>query len=213
MAQGYDAASAKDEMPKEQARCSAEDERDIQEGKASNLPEDAHKAEDEPEEDPAKPAFKKKKDKKKSDSEIEQLKTELEAQKDLNLRLRAEYDNYRKRSMTEKAAVYNNAVADAIAAILPVADNMDRALNQQNASAEDIKKGLQMISNQFESSFEQLNIKIIGKKGDVFDPNLHNAVSHIEDDSVEDGVITEVMQKGYRIGDKVIRHAMVQVAN
>ena len=158
---------------------------------------------------------KKKKEKKKTEHErkMEVLGEKLATAQDQQLRLRAEYDNYRKRTQSEKAAVYNNAVSDVITAMLPVADNMERAMNQSGGSEEDIKKGLRMIMNQLESAFEKLNVTEIGEIGEHFDPNLHNAVSHIEDESADEGVITQVMQKGYRIGDKVIRYAMVQVAN
>lgn len=124
-----------------------------------------------------------------------------------------EYDNFRKRSANEKNAVYNNAVSDTINAILPVADNIDRALAQENVSAEDMKKGVEMIANQFKASFEKLGIREVGQVGEPFDPALHNAVAHIESDELGENVISAVFQKGYMLGDKVVRHAMVQVAN
>mgnify|MGYP002305759736 FL=1 len=125
----------------------------------------------------------------------------------------AEYDNFRKRSANEKNAVYNNAVSDTINAILPVADNIDRALAQENVSAEDMKKGVEMIASQFKASFEKLGIREVGQVGEPFDPALHNAVAHIESDELGENVISAVFQKGYMLGDKVVRHAMVQVAN
>ena len=128
-------------------------------------------------------------------------------------RLQAEFDNFRKRSANEKNAVYNNAVSDTINAILPVADNIDRALAQENVSAEDMKKGVEMIANQFKASFEKLGIREVGQVGEPFDPALHNAVAHIESDELGENVISAVFQKGYMLGDKVVRHAMVQVAN
>ena len=148
-----------------------------------------------------------------SAAQTEKIAEELAAQKEQFLRLRAEYDNFRKRTQAEKAAVYNHALADAVQAILPVADNFDRALELENASAEDLQKGMKMIFAQLNMAFEQLGVKAIGEKGEDFDPNFHNAVAHVEDDTLEDGVIAAVLQKGYMIGDKVIRHAMVQVAN
>lgn len=186
---------------------------DTQEQPDNGLTQDDIK--NEQSDDKAKPASKKKKDKKKTEQEekLEKMKADLEACQDQFLRMRAEYDNFRKRTRAEKAAIYNDAVSDVIAAILPVSDNMERALNQETGSSDDIKKGLQLISKQFSAAFDQLNIKQIGDKGEVFDPNLHNAVSHIEDDALDENVITEVLQKGYMIGDRVIRHAMVQVAN
>lgn len=168
---------------------------------------------DESNQERSKPVSKKRKKKTDLETQLEETSNKLKEEQDKYLRLRAEYDNFRKRSQAEKSSVYNNAVSDAIMAILPVSDNIDRALAQENASGKDLYKGIEMIASQFVSTFEQLNVKQIGKKGDVFDPNLHNAVSHIEDDSVEEGIITEVLQKGFMIGDKVIRYAMVQVAN
>lgn len=160
-----------------------------------------------------KEAPKKKKKQSKEQQEIEKLQQELNDKSDQFLRLRAEYDNFRKRSQSEKSAVYGNAVSDTVNQILPVMDNIERALKQENAAAEDMKKGVEMIASQFKASFEQLGVKEIGKKGEAFDPNLHNAVSHVDNDELDENVIAEVLQKGYSIGDKVIRHAMVQVAN
>lgn len=135
---------------------------------------------------------------------------------DLNdsyLRLRAEYDNFRKRTASEKSQIYGNATSDAVSALLPVADNIERALSHQDSSENDLKKGLEMINSQIISSFEALGVTTIGEIGEVFDPNKHNAVSHIEDDSAQENTIVQVLQKGYMLGDKVIRYAMVQVAN
>ena len=153
-------------------------------------------------------AEKKKKKEKVAKEDYDRLQTEFESHKQQYLRVLAEYDNFRKCSAAEKTGVYNNAVADVINAILPVADNMDRAL-----APEDMKKGVEMIANQFKASFEKLNIHEIGAVGEVFDPNLHNAVSHIDSEELGENVISAVFQKGYMLGDKVIRYAMVQVAN
>lgn len=151
--------------------------------------------------------------KKVSAAEYDKLAADLNESKEQFLRLRAEYDNFRKRTQAEKTLIYNNALSDAVKAILPSIDNIDRALEQKNSSAEDMFKGVQMISNQFKASLKELGVKEIGEKGEPFDPNKHNAVAHIEDDTLEQGVISQVLQKGYSIGDRVIRHAMVQVAN
>ena len=145
--------------------------------------------------------------------ELEKLQAELEAQKQQYLRVLAEYDNFRKRTQNEKNAIYNNAVSDTIQAILPIADNIERALDQENASAEDMKKGVEMIESQIEAAFEKLGITSSGAVGEAFDPNLHNAVAHIEDEELGENVISAVFQKGYLLGDRVVRHAMVQVAN
>ncbi len=150
---------------------------------------------------------------KKAQQALEKLQAEFEAHKEQHLRVLAEYDNFRKRTQNEKSAVYNNAVSDTVQAILPIADNIDRALSQENASAEDMRKGVEMIQNQIHTAFEQLGIREIGQAGETFDPNLHNAVAHIEDESLGENVIAAVYQKGYMLGDRVVRHAMVQVAN
>ena len=113
----------------------------------------------------------------------------------------------------EKTGIYNNAVSDTVQAILPIADNIGLALNQENASAEDMRKGVEMIEAQIEAVFEKLGITASGEVGDAFDPNLHNAVAHIEDENLGENVISAVFQKGYTLGDRVVRHAMVQVAN
>lgn len=162
----------------------------------------------------------KKKKKSKDKEEIEALKAALAAkeeelanQKQLYLRVLAEYDNFRKRSANEKTMVYGNAVSDTVNAILPIADNIDRALAQKNADAESMYKGVEMIANQFSASFGKLGITAIGEVGEEFDPELHNAVSHIDSDDFGDNVISAVLQKGYKLGDKVVRYAMVQVAN
>ena len=158
-------------------------------------------------------AEKKKKKEKVSKEDYDRLQAEFESHKQQYLRVLAEYDNFHKRSAAEKTGVYNNAVSDTVNAILPVADNIDRALAQQNASAEDMKKGVEMISNQFKASFEKLNIHEVGAVGDAFDPNFHNAVMHTEDENLGENVIGQVFQKGFKLGEKIIRFAMVQVAN
>ena len=147
------------------------------------------------------------------EGELEKLRAELAGQKEQYLRVLAEYDNFRKRTAAEKAAIYNNAVSDTVQAILPIADNIGLALNQENASAEDMRKGVEMIEAQIEAAFEKLGIAPAGEVGEAFDPNLHNAVAHIEDESLGENVISAVFQKGYTLGDRVVRHAMVQVAN
>ena len=145
--------------------------------------------------------------------ETEKLREELAAQKEQYLRVLAEYDNFRKRTQNEKAAIYNNAVSDTVQTILPIADNIERALSQENATAEDMRKGVEMIESQIQASLEKLNITAIGEVGETFDPNIHNAVAHIDSEELGENVISAVFQKGYLLGDRVIRHAMVQVAN
>lgn len=147
------------------------------------------------------------------DEALAQLQDRLREEQDKYLRLLAEYDNFRKRSLNEKNAIYNNAVSDTVQAILPIADNIGLALNQENASAADMRKGVEMIQSQIDAAFLKLGITPVGSEGETFDPNLHNAVAHVEDENLGENVISAVFQKGYTLGDRVVRHAMVQVAN
>ena len=173
-----------------------------------------------PEEKAENPKTEEKEDKKKKREKAEKvpkadydrLQAEFESHKQQYLRVLAEYDNFRKRSQNEKNGVYNNAISDAVNAILPVADNIDRALAQENASAEDMRKGVEMIANQFKACFEKLGITEIGAAGETFDPNFHNAVMSEETDDYESGKVSGVMQKGYTLNGKVIRPSMVKVA-
>ena len=134
------------------------------------------------------------------------------AEHDSFLRLAADYDNFRKRTVKEKEQSYSNGKADAIAKLLPVYDNLERALNQNTEDAA-YKKGVEMTMTQLVSIFASMGVEIFGEKGDAFDPNLHNAVMHTEEEGIEENTITLVFQKGFKLGDKIIRFAMVQVAN
>ena len=134
------------------------------------------------------------------------------AEHDSFLRLAADYDNFRKRTLKEKEQSYSNGKADAIAKLLPVYDNLERALEQNTEDAA-YKKGVEMTMTQLVSILETLGVEIFGKKGDAFDPNLHNAVMHTEEEGAPENTITLVFQKGFKLGDKIIRFAMVQVAN
>lgn len=150
---------------------------------------------------------------KKDDEKVKKLEEELTAQKDKYMRLAAEYDNYRKRTANEKLSIYDDATSKAVTELLPVADSVRMALeNLANADPE-IVKGIELISNQLNKSFEKLKIESFGKIGDEFDPNLHNAISKVESEELGENTIAQVFQTGYKIGDKIIRHAMVQVAN
>ena len=150
---------------------------------------------------------------KKDDEKVKKLEEELAAQKDKYMRLAAEYDNYRKRTANEKLSLYDDATAKAVTELLPVADSVRMALeNLANADPE-IVKGIELISNQLDKSFEKLKVESFGKIGDEFDPNLHNAISKVESEELGENTIAQVFQTGYKIGDKIIRHAMVQVAN
>ena len=131
---------------------------------------------------------------------------------DAYLRLAADYDNFRKRTLKEKEQSYTNGKADAVEKLLPVYDNLERALNQPTED-EAYKKGVEMTMTQLVSIFTGLGVEIYGNVGDEFDPNIHNAVMHTEDESAAENTITQVFQKGIRMGEKIVRFAMVQVAN
>ena len=150
---------------------------------------------------------------KKEPTELEKAQALAEDYKRKWYSVSAEYDNYRKRTDREKAAIYNDAKSDTIEKILPVADNLERALEQKDCTAEDLRKGVEMVQKQFLDAMEKLGIESMGEAGEPFNPDLHNAVAHIDSDELGENVIAAVFQKGYKIGDKVIRHAMVQVAN
>ena len=136
----------------------------------------------------------------------------LAAEKDKYLRLAAEYDNYRKRSQKEREGLYADVRADTITKLLPVFDNLDRALLQKSTD-EAFYKGVEMTMNQLLEIFTKLGVTIIPAVGEAFDPQKHNAVMHVEDESVGEGIIVEEFQKGFMLGDKVIRFSMVKVAN
>lgn len=146
------------------------------------------------------------------ESELEQARKALAAEHDKYLRLAAEYDNFRKRSIKEKDTRYADAKADTVAKFLPVYDNLERALANET-SDEAYKKGVELIMTELKKIMTGLGVEEFGEKGDAFDPNAHNAVMHIENEELGENVIAQVFQKGFRMGDKVIRHAVVQVAN
>ena len=144
--------------------------------------------------------------------EVNPFEEKYNAEHDAHLRLAAEYDNFRKRTIKEKEASYGNGKADAVAKMLPVYDNLERALNQETSDAA-YKKGVEMTMAELVKIFTSLGVEIFGNVGETFDPNLHNAVMHIENEELEENSISAVFQKGFKIGDKVVRFAMVQVAN
>ena len=144
--------------------------------------------------------------------EVNPFEEKYNAEHDAHLRLAAEYDNFRKRTIKEKEASYGNGKADAVAKMLPVYDNLERALNQETADAA-YKKGVEMTMNELIKIFTSLGVEIFGNVGETFDPNLHNAVMHIENEELPENSLAAVFQKGFKIGDKVVRFAMVQVAN
>ena len=148
-----------------------------------------------------------------ADDKTEELQKALEAEKDKLLRTAAEYANYRARTEREKAGIYANAVSDTINEIIPIADNIDRAIDASRNAPEEFRKGLEMIAAQLAKSFEKLNITSFGEVGETFDPEFHNAISSVDSDELESDTIALVYQKGYKVGDKIIRHAMVQTVN
>ena len=141
---------------------------------------------------------------------IAALEAEIKEKDDKYLRMAAEYDNFRRRSREEREAAYGNAVADTVGELLPILDNLERAAG---FSGDKVAEGLSMIYASVGQVLEKLGIETFGAKGDTFDPNLHNAVMHEEDESLGDGEIIEVFQKGYKKDKRIIRFAMVKSAN
>lgn len=145
-------------------------------------------------------------------SPLEELQGEFSALNERYLRVLAEYDNYRKRSAKERENLYPQAQADALTPLLSVLDNFDRAL-QTECSDESFRKGMEMIYNSLWEALTKLGVEAIGTAGEPFDPLLHNAVLHVEDDTIGENTVQEVFQKGYQMKGKVLRYAMVKVAN
>lgn len=154
-----------------------------------------------------------KKSEKKSESKTEKLEKELAAAKEAHIRTLAEYDNYRKRSTREKEAAYGDSKADCLKELLGVLDNFERAISAGETDLESYKKGVEMIYASFCETLKKLGVEAFGEKGEPFDPNIHNGVMHTEDESLGENVIAQVFSKGYRLGDRILRPAMVQVAN
>ena len=144
---------------------------------------------------------------------MEGLAGQLAAANDQHLRLLAEYDNYRKRTQKEKETIYQDAKMDTISKFLEVYDNLERAVAQPGDEDNAHKKGMEMIFNQLKVVLEKMGVSIEDPQGKGFDPNKHNAVMHIEDENLGENTVAQVFQKGFLLGDKVIRFAVVQVAN
>ncbi len=165
------------------------------------------------------------KDTKKSDvkrlkNELAELEKKLEAEKkradelnDKHLRTAAEYENFRKRSAKERENVYGEAVAATLTGLLPILDNLQYAASFTDGDADKFVEGVKLILGKLPETLEKLNIRAFGAVGETFDPAIHNAVMHVEDESLGEGEITDVLQCGYMYGDKVLRYAMVRVAN
>ncbi len=182
-----------------------EEKPEAQAGETAGTPKEEKK------EKPRKDKAEKKKEEKAAPQEEKQPESP-QLQSDAYLRLLAEYDNYRKRSQREKDALYADIKADTLLKFLPVYDNLVRALNQPTED-EAYRKGIEMIMTQFCTTMEKLGVEKIDSLGKTFDPTLHNAVMHVEDETKGENEIVEVFQEGFRLGDKVIRFAMVKVAN
>ena len=148
--------------------------------------------------------------------QVEQMELavkQLDSVKDQFVRLTAEYDNYRKRTAKEKDTIYQDAKADTVKAFLDVYDNLERAANSAGGEDSPHKKGLEMIFTQYKEILKGLGVEEIEAHGKEFDPELHNAVMHIDDENLGENVVAQVFQAGFKMGDKVIRHSIVQVAN
>lgn len=144
---------------------------------------------------------------------MEGLAKALAAEQDKYLRLAAEYDNYRKRTAKEKESLYTDAKIDTVNALLGVYDNLERGIAQYGDEESPHRKGLEMVFNQFKESLKKLGVETMDAVGQPFDPEKHNAVMHIEDESYGENTVVEVLQQGFMLGDKVLRFAIVKVAN
>lgn len=144
---------------------------------------------------------------------ISELEKELAASKEAHIRTLAEYDNYRKRSTKEKEGIYTDAKAVCMTELLGVVDNFERALDIKDSDFESYKKGVEIIYTNLMDTFKKLGVEAFGEAGEDFDPNFHNGVMHIDDPEKAENVIAEVFSKGYKLGEKVLRPAMVKVAN
>ena len=129
------------------------------------------------------------------------------------MRIAAEYDNFRKRTQKEREAVYGDAVADTVMGLIPLIDNLCYADKFGDADPDKFAEGVRLILNSLPEVLEKMDVHAFGEAGETFDPNIHNAVMHIDDDGYKDEEIVEVLKRGYRYKDKIIRHAMVKVAN
>ena len=155
-----------------------------------------------------------KKKTKKLESEIEKLNASLAEEQDKYMRLYAEYDNFRRRSAKEREGIYTDAYCDALLQILPILDTLERAAQFSAEDAESpMAKGLELTLKSFVETMNKMGVYEIEALGKEFDPNLHNAVMHVDDESVGENIVVEVFMKGYKKGDKILRHSMVKVAN
>lgn len=147
------------------------------------------------------------------DNKLEELEKDLAAAREAHIRTLAEYDNYRKRTAKEKENTWVDAKAVCISELLPMLDNFDRALGVTDSDFDSYKKGVEMIYQGFCDTLKKLGVEAFGEEGDEFDPNFHSAVMHVDDEALGENVIAQVFSKGYKLGEKVLRPAMVKVAN
>lgn len=183
-----------------------------EEAKAEEAQETVESDDAETEEEPLK--HKEKKKLKKAEAEIERLKAELAEEQEKYMRLYAEYDNFRRRSAKERDGIYSDAYSDAIAQILPIIDNLERAAQYSSDDPESpMAKGIELTIKSCVDALNKMGVYEIEALGKPFDPNFHNAVMHVEDETFGENEIAEVFMKGYVRGDKVIRFSMVKVAN
>lgn len=150
----------------------------------------------------------------KEESKVEKLEKKCDEYFTKMQKVVADFENYKKRVAKEKQTTYADALIEAVETFLPLMDNFERALNTpSNCEKDPFREGVEMLFKQFQEAFFKIGVKEINSVGESFDPKLHNAVMHVEDDNFSEGEITEELQKGYRLGDKVVRHSMVKVAN
>lgn len=163
----------------------------------------------------AEPEKKEKKTTKKDSKKITELEEALKESEDKYIRMLAEYDNYKKRTQKEKESLYKDGIADSVEKLLTVLDNLDRAamVDVSNADAQSVVDGVNKILEQAREVFSKMGVEEIAAKGEKFDPSLHNAVMHEENEEYDENTVSEVFLKGYKMGDKIIRHSMVKVAN
>ena len=155
----------------------------------------------------------KKEEKKEENSEAAKESEELAKAKDMFVRLAADFDNYKKRAAAEKTALRGVVVADTVQMMLPILDNLERAVDAAAEENSPLKDGVVMVLNQAKTSFENFGITSFGERGEKFDPEIHNAIMTCRDDELEPDTIAKVLQKGYKINDRIIRHALVQVVS
>ena len=184
---------------------------EAKEAAAEEVKEEATEASPKDKKQEAKDAKKQKAKVKELEKELEATKAKLAESEDKYLRLAAEYENFRKRSKTEREGIYSEAAADAVKELLPIFDNLNRATEYTNP--EKVAEGVALILKSLPDVFAKMKITVYGAAGEQFDPNIHNAVMHIEDEAYGENEIVDVFQQGYMLGDKIIRYAMVRVAN